>query len=229
MRDLLSDDPEVSELLAEERLSDLHIRTEAESKEDIQALESLTLRLATALKDQVLKAANQDLEKGEVNRALKQERAVLYRIVKFCAEQISEIAHSPDAPYYNAVPYLKEFWGLYWGEMGVVENHAVRSAMIEFGKSLEAIDQRLFDRFVSNKASKEYVKDIGVLKGLTNRQAIQRYSEAIGEVANSALKSGDITKVRLDPNKDQQLLDSLKSSLENLKQALEQENNEPFA
>ena len=157
-----------------------------------------------------------------------QERSVLYQTVKFCAEQISEIAHGADAPYHDADPYLKEFWGLYWGEMGVVEKDAVRSAMIKFGESLEAIDQRLIERIRSSNASKEYLKDTGVLKGLTNRQAIQNYYETARELARSVVKPDDITKVRLDPKKDQELLDSLTSNLKDLKKALDQENNEPF-
>jgi hypothetical protein len=229
LRELLSDDPEVKRLLADDRLAGLRARTEAESEEDIRMLESLTLGLATTLKEQIVRAAEKDYEKGEVNRALTQERAVLFRSVRFCAEQIAQIAQDSNASYHDADPYLKEFWGLYWGEMGVVEKDQVRGAMIDFGNTLKAIDQRLIDRIRLNDASTKYLKDPAVLKGLTNRQAIQGYYEAAREVVKSSVKPDDLTRIRLDPKKDHAILDSLRTNLEALKQALKEEESEPFA
>ncbi len=220
------------------------IRSHPGKEKEFKEIQILALNLARSLRDDLLKASTAEViprdqssrvpldeskvVPGDVIKVLTDERAVIFQTVGFCASRIDEIARKPGIAYHRADPFLREFWVLYWGEMGLVEDRPVETAMVDFGDTLRAIDQRVLEKIRASKGSMETLKDTISLKGLTNRQAIQNIYDAARSVARSELSLDAITKVRLDPKDDADLLASLAANLEKLKQALAQESALPF-
>ncbi|WP_143015410.1 hypothetical protein [Alloyangia pacifica] len=70
--------------------------------------------------------------------AVDAERPYLERKLAWCeqvVETTSRIATSAEASQDD----IDRFWQMYWGVMGLIEKASITSAMVEFGKSLEAI------------------------------------------------------------------------------------------
>jgi hypothetical protein len=212
------------------------IRAHPDREKEFREIQNLALNLARSLRYDLFKASTiggqspdeSKIVPEDVGKILDDERAVIFQTVEFCASRIVDIARNPELPFHRADPYLREFWVLYWGEMGVVEGRKVERDMVEIGKSFKQIDQRILERINAGKGSMEYLKGTITLKGLTNRQAIQSIYDAAKSVAKSGLKLEEITGVRLDPKDDAPLLTVLAAKLDTLKQSLAQEAALPF-
>jgi hypothetical protein len=78
-------------------------------------------------------------------------RQVTYRMVRTCAEQIVNLIGKS---YSDAQPYILEFWVLYWGEMGLVEDTKVARAMVDFGNQLKKIDEHMTEKLPAETQKK---------------------------------------------------------------------------
>jgi hypothetical protein len=114
------------------------------SVKDLERIAFRALAAGRKLKGTALQVQDPDLLKE-----LKAQRAVSYLMARFCAEQI--VASFKAHPFTEADPYVKEFWLLYWGELGIVEGPAVESAMVHFGKKLKEIDKKMEDQLPDAK------------------------------------------------------------------------------
>ena len=68
----------------------------------------------------------------------KAQRPFLKRQMELCFEAVetaSTLATATDPAKWEMA--RTRFWGLYWGELALVENQAVAQKMVEFGKKLE--------------------------------------------------------------------------------------------
>lgn len=73
----------------------------------------------------------------EVIAMMKSVREVVYRTADRVVNEIADAARK-GRKFNDVAAYRREFWRLYWGALGMVESEAVESAMVEFGKSLDA-------------------------------------------------------------------------------------------
>ncbi len=121
-----------------------HAKQGDASAKDLERIAFRALEAGRKLKGTALQVQDPDLLKE-----LKAQRAVSYLMARFCAEQI--VASFKAHPFTEADPYVKEFWLLYWGELGIVEGSAVESAMVHFGKRLRAIDAEMERRLPDAK------------------------------------------------------------------------------
>jgi hypothetical protein len=231
-----ADSPRVKEFFESEGGRLDTIQANPDREEEFKEVQKFALNLARSLRFDLLKASTADgpstdeskIVPENVGKILDDERAVIFQTVDFCASRIDAIARNPELPFHRADPYLREFWVLYWGEMGVVERKKVEGAMVELGKVFKQIDQRILQKINATKGSTEYLKGAVRLKGLTNRQAIQSIYDAARTVARDKFNPDELTRVRLDPNADAQLLSALRAKLDTLKQALAAEAALPF-
>jgi hypothetical protein len=216
-RKLATKQGEIGRLYAKVEAILKDIREHGGSEEDFKKVQRTALNLARVYKDKALKNSTSE----DTTKPLVDEREIVFAVVEYCADQIVKVAEGP-GPYHDADPYLKEFWVLYWGEMGLVEGEQVERAMVQFGDSLKRIDERLAGQI---RSSKEFLKDPAVLKGLTNRQAIQHYYAQAKAVAKSSLNLENVAAARVDPKTE---LPQLRQNLETLKQALAAEIQQPL-
>jgi len=93
-------------------------------------LQGEVLELATAFRDDVVKSRDD----ASIQR-LSELREDYYSIIRFLVEKIVAAAQSGDSAS-SVQPYLREFWQLYWGEMGLVEGPDVKTGMVQFGNRL---------------------------------------------------------------------------------------------
>ena len=110
------------------------VREGTASSVDLQRIALLALSVGRTLKAGALEVQDPDLI-----AELKAQRILAYRTARFCAEQI--VATIEKQPFMAADAYNKEFWLLYWGELGIVEGAGVESAMVKFGRKLREIEQ----------------------------------------------------------------------------------------
>ena len=163
-------------------------------EEELIAVKLAARDLARGYRKQILEIATPD----EVRRALSEERDVIFAIVESCAERIVQLA-ADGQPYHNADPYVKEFFVLYWGEMGLVEGKQVKAAMVQFGATLNRIHQRIADKV---RAAKSFLKDPDVLKRLTNRQAMPQCYDELRSVTKYELGLEDVATATVDKREE---------------------------
>ena len=136
LSDNLRGDPDYDPIF--DRLAPNLARVEqgAAMDEETERIALQALKVGRDLKVQALQVQDPDLVKE-----LKAQRVVSYQMARFCGEQI--VSTFKSLPFTDADPYVKEFWLLYWGELGIVEGPAVESAMVHFGRKLKEIDNAI--------------------------------------------------------------------------------------
>jgi hypothetical protein len=188
------------------------------------------LKLSRDMRQRLREIFDKRVLSDDLEKAMRRQRKALYETVGFCASKIVEIASNSQAAYHDASPFLKEYWVLYWGEMGLVEQNAVADAMKEFGETLRSIDERIVEKIHGNPEFTN-LRQMGAEDGFTPRQAIQNYYDKARSLVRPGSKDEDVTRVRLEPDQDPQdkkLLESLRANLDALKAALNQEENGPL-
>jgi len=208
-KEKLSGTPEIGKLFKDEGQRLESIRKRTNSEEDLKMVQIDALNLARVYKNKVLNAPR-SVVPDDALQSLKDERDVIFDTVEFCTSEIVKVATSANRPYHDADAYLKEFWVLYWGEMGLVEGKRVQSAMVQFGAVLKQIDKRIADKI--SPASQ---------KGFTTRQSIQRYYTQALAVAKSV--SDGVESAKVDPEKE---LPKLRERLDALKEAIAAERSQ---
>jgi hypothetical protein len=114
----------------------------------------LALKVARDFRNDLL-----DEHDDRVTEGLNSVRRVAFERVRLCVDEM--VRTFEDKPFDAAAPLVREFWLNYWGELGLVEGQAVTGAMVDFGKRLRQIEERLpefaaADRFYSfNRNVKE--------------------------------------------------------------------------
>ncbi len=97
------------------------------------------LNIARALKNET-----DQIPDSDTVRAREAMRKVAYGIVEKASNRAVEAYGSPKATSAEAIamamPAVKEFWVLYWGEMGMFEGGVVIDAMRAFGDQLKVIE-----------------------------------------------------------------------------------------
>jgi hypothetical protein len=216
-RKFLEGRPEIQDFFAKHETTLQAILEKRASEADLKALQLAALNLARDYKEKVLKGSAPE----DFTKSLSEERDVIFTTVQSCADRIVKMAEQ-DKPYHEADPYLKEFWILYWGEMGLVERGEVARAMAQFGSTLRRIDQRIADQIHSSESFK---KDPSALRGLTNRQAVQSYFDEARVFAKSKLNPERGAGVGVDLKTE---LPQLRQELEALHRAIEAERQQPL-
>lgn len=188
------------------------------SEQKLNGVKLAALNLARSYKNRILKTATSE----EAKKFLADERDTIFDVVENCADRIVQSAADGE-PYHDAAPYVKEFFVLYWGEMVLVEGEEVEKAMVDFGKVLEGIENRIAERV---RSGKNHFKDPKVLDGLTNRQAIQRFYDEAKFGAKEATGRDRPETIAVDERTE---LPALRTKLEALKKALTAERPRPIS
>jgi hypothetical protein len=79
----------------------------------------------------------------DVTSEMEVMRKLTYETIQLCTSQIVEALEKQD--FTRAIPFINEFWILYWGEMGLFEDDPVKKQMVGFGGQLKTINRELYD------------------------------------------------------------------------------------
>ncbi len=122
-------------------------------KRDLISRGMLSLDLAHRLRNQLLEA-NDPLIESE----FRLRRNQVYNKVRGATQgAVNNLGTS----YTAAAPAMREFWGQYWGEMGLFEGVGVTAEMKKFGSQLKVIEER-----ARAALKNEFPKDAGRIDGL---------------------------------------------------------------
>lgn len=96
----------------------------------------LSIKVARKLRNDLI---NEDDEIAQ--KDLRGIRAVAYQRVRLCLNEMLKTFENQQ--FDVAIPYIREFWLNYWGDLNLVEGEAVERAMEEFGNYLRRVEDRL--------------------------------------------------------------------------------------
>jgi hypothetical protein len=170
------------------------------------------LRMGQQVKARVVKSSD-PVAVSELERM----RSATFNFVQVCAAQI--VRYLDDGNYEAALPFIREFWILYWGEMGLLEGNQVLRAMREFGEQLGKVDQVLQSRLAQD------VKDRWEAKWPGRGQAYQDFWYKVSMSRGSGQLRLGLKNVALTPA----LKASLKAAAATLDSALEHERGQSMA
>lgn len=102
------------------------------------------LRLGQQVKAQVVRSSD-----PEVVAELERLRALTFNFVTLCTDRI--VGHLSQGNYEAALPFIREFWALYWGEMSILEGNTVSGAMAAFGRVLANVDREVESQLKDDK------------------------------------------------------------------------------
>jgi hypothetical protein len=148
---------------------------------------------------------------------LERMRAATFNFVQVCATQI--VQYLDDGNYEAALPFIREFWILFWGEMGILEGDQVRRAMSTFGEQLGRVDQVVQTRLPQDVKDRWDARWPG--RGQTSQDFWYKVSMSRG---SGQLRLG-LKRVDLPPA----LKESLKAAATALGTALERERGQSMA
>ena len=80
-----------------------------------------------------------------------------------------------------------------------MEGKQVKAAIVQFGATLNRIDQRIADKV---RAAKSFLNDLDILKRLTNRQAIPQCYDELRSVTRSELGLEDLATATVDKREE---------------------------
>jgi hypothetical protein len=132
----LDADPDFGKLFRENAAAIDKIRRAAHTPADLERVKRNALIAARDLKAQSAK-----LNDAVLTEQLKNRRRLSYDSAEFCANEI--VTTLEQLPFTEVEPLTKEFWILYWGELGLFEGAAVQTAMMNFGEQLKTIDRTM--------------------------------------------------------------------------------------
>ncbi len=214
--DALTTDPkpdsDIAKFLQKNKLTLERVRKNGGTPDDRQRLSIAALDLAREVRSHVRKSTQ-----PEVLEFLQTERDGVFSLVDFTATEIVKSYHN--GSFRDASPFIREFWILYWGEMGLAEGDKVARAMVDFGDVLKTIDEQFLDRAPEDwKAAYK----TAWASGLTTHQTLQLSLNGNHTFTSKSppaflmMKVDPATRTRLD------------SELKQLKAAMAAERSEPL-
>jgi hypothetical protein len=91
------------------------------------------LEIGLALRNEGL-----DADDEKVLAMMKSVRNVTYYTATRVAEELMAAVSRDYKSFPDVKPYIREFWRLYWGPLGMVEGPDVERAMVAFGRAINA-------------------------------------------------------------------------------------------